>query len=345
MKKFLPALLLFLFSKTISAQQYFPTLDSANEWSYSNLEIAIGPQMQQPNPCSYPAMSTPGMSYKEYTSGDTVIGAFTYKILINNWNVCAVGYVREDTAARKIYFIDNLSSTEHLLYNFSMQPGDTISCNFIMSNNGYVSGLYTLDSISNITIDAGVRKQFWLSCHASPGSKILSWVESVGCLSYFIYPFFFNDTNYPTFSSCPGVQHAFPQYLTCFDHNSKVYFDGCAYNFAQNNSWGYSVTDSCDYFSFIGGINELPSLISASVFPNPSSGKTTVSLDVKQAADFEITMRDISGKKILKAISLGKINEGKKEVELDVSSFNDGIYFLEIKSDQGSVYKKIIVQH
>src|ERR1041385_6467965 len=156
MKKIYPAFFILFFIKTISAQQYFPALDSVNEWSYSNLEIAIGPQQMVQNNCNYPAMTTPGMSYKEYTNGDTVIGSFTYKFLFNNWNNCCMGYVREDTAARKIYFIDNLSSAEHVLYNFSMQVGDTMTCNFLNSFNGYVPGIYTLDSISNISIYAGI---------------------------------------------------------------------------------------------------------------------------------------------------------------------------------------------
>jgi hypothetical protein len=346
MKKLYFAIIILFFTKTISAQQYFPMLDSINEWSYSNLEIAISPQMHLlSSNCNYPAVQTPEMSYREFTTTDTVIGSYTYKILMNTlYTPCLMGYVREDTAARKIYFIDNTSSTEKMLYDFSMQVGDTITFNFLSSFSGYVSGLYTLDSISTVQVYAGPRRQFWFACHSSPGSLIFSWVESVGSLSYMAYPYFYNNTMYGSFSSCAGTQHHFDQFLTCFSHSSKVYFDNCAFTMAQNNPCCNSVSDSCDYFSFIGGINELSSLNSMTIFPNPSSGKMTISIDVKHADDFEILVRDISGKKIMKEIPLGKIPEGEKEMEIDLSSFANGFYIVELKTTEGSVYRKLLIQ-
>jgi hypothetical protein len=169
-------------------------------------------------------------------------------------------------------------------------------------------------------------------------------VEGVGNFSYLVYPYFINNTMTNTFASCPGIQHHFDQFLICFDHNYKVYYDSCSYSQAMNNPCCAVAIDTCDYFSFVGGIPELPSLSSMNIFPNPSTGKTTLSLDVKQSAEFEIVVWDISGKQILKEMPLGKIPEGKKEVALDLSSFSDGFYLVELKTAEGSVYQKLLLQ-
>ena len=65
-------------------------------------------------------------------------------------------------------------------------------------------------------------------------------------------------------------------------------------------------------------------------------------LDVE--GDFEIIVRDISGKKIVKEISLGKINEGKKDIELNLSDLTTGFYLVELKTNEGSVYSKLLIQ-
>lgn len=346
MKQFYFLILISIFGKTISAQQYYPMLDSSiNEWSYTNFGIGV---IQNPSfqslPCNYPAANTPGWPYKEFTTSDTIIGSNIYKVIYNDFSYCTLGYIREDTATKKIFFLDNASSTEKLLYDFSMVVGDTITCNFNPSFSGYVSGLYTLDSITMIQIDAGPRRQFWFACYAIPGSLVLSWVESVGCLSYMPYPHFVNQYMFQYFSSCPGTQHIFDQFMTCFNHGTRVYSDSCAYAFAQTANYTV-VIDSCDYFCFLGAINEMSSISSITIFPNPSNSKTTISLDVKQKDEFSILIYDITGKKLLKEIYLGKIPEGKKENDLDLSFLSNGIYLLECKGEKGSVYDKLLIHH
>ncbi|HET6990495.1 MAG TPA: T9SS type A sorting domain-containing protein, partial [Bacteroidia bacterium] len=103
--------------------------------------------------------------------------------------------------------------------------------------------------------------------------------------------------------------------------------------------------DSCDYSSVGGGINEQSSLSSMNIFPNPSSGKMTVSLDVKKSDHFELVVWDISGKKMIKEMPLGKISEGKKDVELDLSSLTNGFYLVELKTAEGSVFHKLLIEH
>ena len=79
------------------------------------------------------------------------------------------------------------------------------------------------------------------------------------------------------------------------------------------------------------------------LFPNPSSGNTTLSLDVKQKSDFKIVIWDMEGKSIMKEIALGQLDEGDKTIDLDFSSFSNGIYIVELKTTEGSVYNKLLI--
>ncbi len=347
MKKIHFAFLIFLFAKNISAQQYHPMLDSVNHWQTLTNYIPV--RLQSPStasaPCSYPVYY--GNDLEHYTTQDTVINSLTYKIVDDvpdqNATPCNFGFIREDTAAKKVFFMDNLGNPEILLYDFSMQIGNTIAINFTAS--GYFhSGTYTLDSINTIHINAGFRRIFYLNNHAFVNSPTLPWVESVGSLYNPFYPYCMNSAGSYTFYGCHEFRHDASEFLTCFDHLSKVYYDSCAYHSALAD-FCFNVQDTCDYHDVCGSVPEMQSSVSMTIFPNPSLGKTTLSLDVKQKGNFEIRVWDISGKKMLKDIPLGKIETGKKDVELDLSSLPNGFYLVELKNDGNSVYRKLLIQH
>jgi hypothetical protein len=350
MKKLYFLLTIFLFSKTIAAQQYFPMLDSVNEWHYVGNFIPV--RMEQPAqianlPCSYPPYY--GQTLIEFTTHDTVINAMTYKVVNalqdGNSYSCTFGYVREDTALKKVFFIDNVFNPEVVLYDFSMQVGNTMTINFVQSGNFFYTGVFTLDSITTVHIQAGNRRAFHLNNHAHPGSYTLTWVESMGNYYDAFYPYSqYAQGNMMPWWNCTIFPHENIGFMTCFDHMGKVYYDSCAYHEAFMSSC-FNTLDTCDYYDICGGVNEIPSFASMTIFPNPSYGKTTISIDVKRAGDFEIFLRDISGKKIMKEVSLGKISEGQKDVEMDLTSFANGFYIVELKSAEGSVYRKLLIQH
>jgi len=80
------------------------------------------------------------------------------------------------------------------------------------------------------------------------------------------------------------------------------------------------------------GLNENVSDI-ATVFPNPSKGIYTINL--KETATIEkVSLTDISGKQI--AISLDANNS------FDISSYNTGIYILNLQTSEGVLNKRLI---
>lgn len=341
MKKLYATLLTLTICTTVFAQAYAPMLDSVNEWWYAGqfLGVRLIPQTQNA-PCTYP-VSAQGSDFREYTGADTLIGLNLYKqVYHTTWN-CLLGFVREDTAARKVYFLDDTSSTERLLYDFSMQPGDTMTLQF---NPGYyTSGVYTLDSIRIVNIHAGPRRAFYLSNHATSWAPKMTWIESVGCPTEMFYPYFDNFSMSAIFSSCPGEQHTFSQFLSCFYHDSKIYDDNCAYQVAVAASGnGATVIDSCDYYYFTGGIHDLQAGLSFGLQPNPAIGQTLLQIESLESQDAELTVYDLTGREMLNGEKMHVV-KGSNSITLDVSVLPPGSYLVSLRTAKGVAVRPLMV--
>lgn len=112
-----------------------------------------------------------GMTNDRYSiifSGDTVINGYTYHklstpyVLSNSWGTClgvSAGYkgaIRQEIANRQVFFVPPSSSTEQLLYDFTLQVGDTVK-GYLAPNFGYD----VVAKIDSILIDSSYRKR-WL---------------------------------------------------------------------------------------------------------------------------------------------------------------------------------------
>jgi hypothetical protein len=87
------------------------------------------------------------------------------------------------------------------------------------------------------------------------------------------------------------------------------------------------------------GINEIPALNSLSVFPNPSNGRIHFQTNGAEKIQGGIfTVYNVIGE----AVYSSKIIAGQQDI--DLSEFPGGIYFLQIKSEQGMGIKKIILE-
>jgi hypothetical protein len=77
-------------------------------------------------------------------------------------------------------------------------------------------------------------------------------------------------------------------------------------------------------------------------YPNPFTGKTTVSYTLKQDSDVELIVFDTFGKKVKELVNQSQ-NPGDYKVELDGSDLENGIYFYQFRSGGQSVTKKMIL--
>lgn len=353
MKKLLLSIFTIAAFASLQAQPYMPMLDSAvNIWTYTGNVIPVlphgdgGPPQVQSLNCSYGNFF--GGALIHYTQQDTVIDSLNYKVIyeavVPNVNpTCMFGFMREDTAQRKVYFKDHFGDPEELIYDFSMQVGDSISLNFFVGNGYFTNGWFKLDSIGTVTIFAGQRRAFYLHNPAVPFGPILTWIESVGFPGHESYTYGPNWGYGGLFMNCNYSWNQYVQILTCFDHTQKIYFDQCAHQFVYQNSCFY-YQDSCTYYNVCGGIEEFLKEASFTCAPNPAANDISVSLEVFNPGTFTLSLRDITGKTVLRKIDLGELDRGTHRATLDLSGLSDGFYLVECRTKNAVMFRKLVHQ-
>jgi hypothetical protein len=81
------------------------------------------------------------------------------------------------------------------------------------------------------------------------------------------------------------------------------------------------------------GMNEVAASVGMKIWPNPNNGSFTVYSDIIAS---EILVTDVLGKRIYSV----KPNSGS--VSIDIRSFDQGIYFVTVKTDKGTTITKVI---
>ena len=73
------------------------------------------------------------------------------------------------------------------------------------------------------------------------------------------------------------------------------------------------------------------------IYPNPAKDVIEISGDNNITS--ELTITDIQGKVMLNTLLQNN------RMKLDVSGYNNGVYFVELHSDKGSRIQKLVVHH
>ncbi|HEX5002559.1 MAG TPA: T9SS type A sorting domain-containing protein [Bacteroidia bacterium] len=346
MKKFVWVLLLL--PALAIAQPYEPMLDSiSNTWYFTFNVIPV--RVAQAPLCSYPMYSN-YPAWTITTTGDTTINGHLFKALLheeyaNPGYDCTVGYLREDTSARQILFVDNLMSPEKVLYDFSMVPGDTIQLTFV-TQGYFTDGPYVLDSISTINLISGPHRIFFLHNSLSPFSMPLQWIEGVGHPGNLIYTYSQNGYGGLSAGFCGQnyLTRDFIDQLTCFDHGiTKVYFDSCFQAWAtQGSGWASAYIDSCVYWNIAGGLEELSPVTSIKAAPNPANNSTTLEFTAIAPVEGVIIVTDLTGRKV-SGISSVYLQPGSNSLPLNTSSLESGIYLIAFRNAKRSAYTHLVV--
>lgn len=162
-------IILTTLSFKLHAQTYTPLLDQHNEW---HLTTCFGGCITD----IYHAMD------------DTTANGYTYKILDGFHYISRTFLLRENTNEKKVYLaiVEPTKINEYLLYDFSLNEGDSIEMKNPTSPFPASGGYYYVDSIRLHTlVDGNDYKHLYfspspfnLSSNESP-----VWVEGVGSLS------------------------------------------------------------------------------------------------------------------------------------------------------------------
>ena len=313
MKKFL---CLFLFASTISAEAqtsaYHPFPDSNAVWNINHF-IWWG--------CGPPTYAMRHELFSYVLNGDTAINSDAYHkiyvpvVQINcNFGLPyqAAGYkgcLREDTLTRRVYFVYPNDTVDSLLYDFTLQVGDTVKG--ILAHAETLCGMpnppLTIYSVDSILIDNGYRKQWNYS--------LGSIVEGIGSLHGLL----------ETACQFPDLPEA---YLSCFKQGDSVLY--------------YAPWFPPFDCNLIDGVNPVYfESHSLNLFPNPATNELTVRSSVFGEKRIElIEILDALGQNIFSQ----KINN-QQPINIDVAGWNNGIYFVKLKTLKGEQTQKLIIQH
>lgn len=96
-------------------------------------------------------------------------------------------------------------------------------------------------------------------------------------------------------------------------------------------------------FTTATAINESSIENGLNLYPNPSAGEVNIILNNAPSKDLQISLKDISGRTI-KSYSNEELILYENEIKLKINSYEPGIYFMEMKSNNKVFTKRIILQ-
>lgn len=277
---------------TSKEQTYFPFPDSNAVWQEVLLPYPPGPII------SY-------MEHVEYTiSGDTLINNILYKKLfityydVNCSEVFTVpsfaGGFRNDSVERKVYYYDLISSEEWILYDFTLDIGDTVPQTF---NNISFPAL-SVESIDSVLIGDHFRKRY---IYAQPTYPPIQVIEGIGAETGLLGYMEYFEVIY---------------YLRCFHQDDNIFW---------MHPWVISChleTDTCLAISVPEPISDD---VLIRIFPNPASDLIYIQCSFEKSGysgDFKLEIFNIFGEKVGES----RIPKGSDGYSYNVSGLSDGIY-------------------
>ena len=305
--KYFYSLIFILFLFYGNSQTYYPTGTDSTSFYISCVATDV----------------TPPYTYwvEQFTySGDTIIKGKTYVKCYNNYNQLDTNYnvislsfnytylfaVRD--SAKQVFFMLNNDSVERMLFDFSINVGDTMNhYPDINASSPIISVLTSIDSFLVRYPISHYRKRYNYSGQFGVSSNFIEGLE-FRFLGYPINPI--------RTSSCE---------LTCIQ---------------QESDFIYKLCDTCDCYSILDKhrklIIEENSLEEIIVYPNPFSDIINVDFKTNKT-DGLIKLFGISGRKILEK----KINQDKS-ININLSKLPSGVYIVSLETNGEMRFAKIV---
>lgn len=289
--------LLFFFSVVVYGQEYVPLLDDVNEWQVTN--------------CFFGCL-TDGY----YTDGDTLVDGLNYKILDGYHYISRTFLLREEVPEKKIFlnFVEETGNTEYLLYDFSLNVGDSIDMKNPITPFPENAGYFDLDSIIlRPLVDGNDYRHFYFSPSESNdiSTNNAIWVEGAGSLSIVTAP-----------SGDPDINGA--GHLSCFFKNGESY---------------YSNLDSIDACQpgIILDMNDYNYPLDEVIVSTNQNSNYFELFNIEGVK--LIDLYDINGRRIESFT-----NNGNKNLHFDISNYKSGIYIIIIytKRFKKRIFKIIV---
>lgn len=89
------------------------------------------------------------------------------------------------------------------------------------------------------------------------------------------------------------------------------------------------------------GVKEINAISALSAFPNPANNNVTLSYNLTNTSNVEVTIYDVTGKAVKTITETATV--GSNSTKVDLSSFESGIYMYSVKSGNNKAFGKFIV--
>jgi len=120
---------------------------------------------------------------------------------------------------------------------------------------------------------------------------------------------------------------------------------GFLFSFISNwtgTSYGVYLDDLQITGTAVADISEIQNLNEVRVYPNPSKGKFILELDSKKEDVVELSVTNMSGQLMYQENE--QIVTGTFQKSIDLNALAKGVYSLEIKTSEGAINKKLVIQ-
>ena len=292
--KYSTLLAIFVLLSVSAVAQRIRFSDNTNQWKVYHYDCR--------------ANGTPNIVYNYYYAYDSTIAGLLYRKMGNGpW------FIREDTVSNKVYLREphyNGDSTEHLLYDYTLNVGDTFR-----ASSAPFGSEWHVSARDSVQINAQWYKtwNFILDSGNTIGAEDFFVIEGIGCLNDPVWPVFTNIGEY-----CME--------LTCFhNHGSIPLVSPMAGGYFDNAT-------SCSLILDEGVKNTAEGSGSLSVFPIPVVTKLSITSKT-HITSFTIT--NLLGQTLLNH------NCNSEQMEVDVADLPPGVYLVKIN---GTDVRKFVKQ-
>jgi len=224
-------------------------------------------------------------------------------------NLTFKGFTRTDN--NRVLFLDTLNQLD-TLYDFNISIGDSILFNLY----GQYPEKIPVINIDSIQINGQYYKRFHFAEPTMVNAfDLLSevWIEGIGSIHGPIF------TNFPIKFSTEIPDSLI---LTCTQSNSQQY-------------WQHPTYNSC-YLNIVLGIDN-KSKIDLTFFPNPV--QDIIKINLIKTENYEINVFNLAGQKLIQKTITSDF------VTIDLTTLNDGIYFITVDSKNGRWANKLLTKH
>lgn len=267
-------------------------------------------------------------SIEEFTfTNDTIFCGKKYSVLNNSiyqneYNLH--GYVRIENEKVFFRYTNSCNDKEYLLYDFSLNIGDTVYCgyNLIYSNNPPAqysdTTKFWVTNIDTINILGKERKRLSLKFAIDPifssTSADMKWIEGIGSIAHPFYSFYdWNDKS--TWFD-----------LACLDSSGILIYKNLDLSINCDSITGISIGINYQFQDKI------------KLFPNPTENQLAIVLPDDFGNNFHIKLMSLQGQVIT---DFGTFKE--KNINLTLPNLQEGHYLVAIRQGNEYITKKIII--